>query len=160
MSRCEHPDAQQLTEQLDRALRQRDSTAGVRDLEAIRSLGVKAGFDLVERHVLPAGHWLLYFRRHADEEGDKKVVGPSDFTHSIPSERYPAEAGRYHLYAGYFCPFASRALVLRELKGLTDVISLTLLHWDKGEMNPDTGDQPGWRFSDEAECAWIQWRPV
>lgn len=31
-----------------------------------------------------------------------------------------------------YCPFASRALVVRELKGLTGVISLSILHWDKG----------------------------
>lgn len=35
---------------------------------------------------------------------------------------YPAEAGRYHLWAARVCPWASRALAFRVLKGLEDVV--------------------------------------
>jgi len=30
------------------------------------------------------------------------------------------------------CPFAGRALILRELKGLQDIITISQTHWHKG----------------------------
>ncbi|MBA3562632.1 MAG: glutathione S-transferase family protein [Gammaproteobacteria bacterium] len=38
---------------------------------------------------------------------------------------FPAAAGRYHLYVSLACPWASRTLVLRKLKGLEDAISVS-----------------------------------
>ncbi len=38
-----------------------------------------------------------------------------------------AEAGRFHLYVGYICPWASRTIIARALKGLESVISLSFL---------------------------------
>ncbi|MCG5239381.1 glutathione S-transferase family protein [Azospirillum doebereinerae] len=38
----------------------------------------------------------------------------------------PAEAGRYHLYVSYLCPWASRALIFRTLKGLEGVVGLSV----------------------------------
>ena len=40
---------------------------------------------------------------------------------------FKAEAGRYHLYVALICPWASRTLMVRKLKGLEDVISMTVL---------------------------------
>ncbi len=37
----------------------------------------------------------------------------------------PAEAGRYHLYVSYLCPWASRTLIFRALKGLDDLIGVS-----------------------------------
>ncbi len=42
---------------------------------------------------------------------------------------FAAEPGRYHLYAAYFCPWAHRTLIFRELKGLGDIVSLSIVHW-------------------------------
>ena len=42
---------------------------------------------------------------------------------------FKAEAGRYHLYASYFCPWATRCLIMRKLKGLEDAISLSITDW-------------------------------
>lgn len=42
---------------------------------------------------------------------------------------FKAESGRYHLYASYFCPWATRCLVMRKLKGLEDVVSLSITDW-------------------------------
>ncbi len=42
---------------------------------------------------------------------------------------FKAERGRYHLYASYFCPWATRCLIMRALKGLEGVISLSLTDW-------------------------------
>lgn len=52
---------------------------------------------------------------------------------------FAAEAGRYHLYVALICPWASRALIARKLKGLEDVISLSI-------VEPELGDE-GWRFA-------------
>ena len=52
---------------------------------------------------------------------------------------FKAEPGRYHLYVALICPWASRTLIARKLKGLEDVVSLTV-------VEPEIGDQ-GWRFA-------------
>lgn len=51
---------------------------------------------------------------------------------------FKAEAGRYHLYVAYICPWASRTLMARTLKGLEDIISVSV-------VNPKLTDQ-GWQF--------------
>ncbi|MFO1350709.1 MAG: glutathione S-transferase family protein [Gammaproteobacteria bacterium] len=53
---------------------------------------------------------------------------------------FKAEPGRYHLYVSYACPWASRALIFRALKGLEDMISLSVTHWLMGDQ--------GWTFAD------------
>ena len=53
---------------------------------------------------------------------------------------FAAEPGRYHLYAALICPWASRTLIARKLKGLEDVVSLAI-------VEPQVTDQ-GWRFGD------------
>lgn len=48
---------------------------------------------------------------------------------------FKAEAGRYHLYVAFACPWAHRTLIFRALKGLEDMISVSVVHWymaDKG----------------------------
>jgi len=40
---------------------------------------------------------------------------------------FKAEAGRYHLYVALICPWASRTLMARKLKGLEKAISVTVL---------------------------------
>jgi putative glutathione S-transferase len=56
---------------------------------------------------------------------------------------FKAEAGRYHLYASYFCPWATRCLIMRKLKGLESMISLSITHWLMREngitFQPDDG---------------------
>jgi putative glutathione S-transferase len=60
-----------------------------------------------------------------------------------PNAEFPAEKGRYHLYVSYACPWAHRALIVRELKGLNDIISYNSVHWHMGEK--------GWRFATSDE---------
>jgi len=43
---------------------------------------------------------------------------------------FKAESGRYHLYVSYACPWAHRTLIFRELKELTDHISISAVHPD------------------------------
>jgi putative glutathione S-transferase len=42
---------------------------------------------------------------------------------------FAAAAGRYHLYVSYACPWAHRTLILRVVKGLEEVISLSVVNW-------------------------------
>ena len=48
-----------------------------------------------------------------------------------PSGRggFKAEPGRYHLYIARACPWAHRTAIFRELKGLKDIIGLSVTHW-------------------------------
>lgn len=62
--------------------------------------------------------------------------------------RFPAERGRYHLYVSYACPWATRALIGRKLKGLEDIISFSVVHWHLGNegwrfVTPQDTDSPG-----------------
>lgn len=40
---------------------------------------------------------------------------------------FKAEAGRYHLYVSYACPWAHRTLIFRALKGLSEAISVSVV---------------------------------
>ncbi|SEB11314.1 glutathione S-transferase family protein [Paraburkholderia sartisoli] len=53
---------------------------------------------------------------------------------------FKAEAGRYHLYVSLACPWAHRTLILRALKGLEEMISVSVVHWLMLE--------DGWTFAD------------
>jgi glutathionyl-hydroquinone reductase len=41
---------------------------------------------------------------------------------------FKAEPGRYHLYVSLACPWAHRTLIFRELKGLQDMIDVSVVH--------------------------------
>ncbi|MDD9892915.1 MAG: glutathione S-transferase family protein [Gammaproteobacteria bacterium] len=41
---------------------------------------------------------------------------------------FKAESGRYHLYVSLACPWAHRTLILRQLKGLAEHISVSVVH--------------------------------
>ena len=56
---------------------------------------------------------------------------------------FPAEAGRYHLYVSLACPWAHRTLIARVLKGLQQVVSMSVVEpvmtqgWCFSEALPD-----------------------
>jgi len=56
------------------------------------------------------------------------------------STPYPAVVGRYHLYISYACPWASRTVIFRKLKGLEEAIGMTV-------VDP-IRDEHGWAFRD------------
>ncbi|WP_431302792.1 glutathione S-transferase family protein [Sediminicoccus sp. BL-A-41-H5] len=56
---------------------------------------------------------------------------------------FRAEAGRYHLIVSLACPWAHRALIFRALKGLTEMISLSVTHWLMGEQGWSFAPAPG-----------------
>ena len=52
---------------------------------------------------------------------------------------FSAEPGRYHLYVSLACPWAHRTLIMRALKGLEQIIPVSVTHWLMAEQ--------GWTFS-------------
>lgn len=62
------------------------------------------------------------------------------------SDQFPPEPNRYHLYCAYACPWAHRTLMTRALKGLEEVISVTIVHpvWQK--TKPELDNHSGWWF--------------
>ena len=69
---------------------------------------------------------LPQFRSWITADGSAGPTGDAGFN---------AEAGRYHLYVSHACPWAHRTLIFRSLKGLEEMISVSVVHWfmaDKG----------------------------
>ncbi|WP_114416203.1 glutathione S-transferase family protein [Marinospirillum perlucidum] len=56
---------------------------------------------------------------------------------------FEAEPGRYHLYVSLACPWAHRTLILRQLKGLEQMIDLSVVHWFMGENGWTFAEGPG-----------------
>ncbi|RED54219.1 glutathione S-transferase family protein [Aestuariispira insulae] len=71
-----------------------------------------------------------HFRNWVTADG---AAGPSG------DAGFKAEPGRYHLYVSYACPWAHRTLIFRVLKGLEEMIDISVVHW---HMGPE-----GWHFA-------------
>lgn len=97
--------------------------------------------------MLVDGKWSADW--HPVQAKDRKggfVRQDSQFRHAVTPDGasgFKAEAGRYHLYVALICPWASRTLVARKLKGLEDVISVSV-------VEPEL-DAQGWRFAEGAD---------
>jgi len=61
---------------------------------------------------------------------------------------HPPEAGRYHLYVALACPWACGVLTALYLKGLEDVISVSIVHptWRRTRPDDDKDTHAGWWF--------------
>ncbi len=73
--------------------------------------------------------WESPYRNWITPDGSPGPTGEGGFA---------AEPGRYHLYVSYACPWAHRTLIMRELKGLQDRVSLSVTHWLMADQ--------GWTF--------------
>jgi len=78
--------------------------------------------DELERHQKKFQNWIT-------NDGS---AGPSG------NEGFKAEAGRYHLYVAYTCPFSHRTLAMRKLKKLEGVVSVSVVDYEMGKN--------GWEF--------------
>jgi putative glutathione S-transferase len=85
------------------------------------------------------------------ESGGRFVRSTTQFRHWITSDGAPgptgsggfrAEPGRYHLYVSLACPWAHRTLIFRALKGLQEMIPVSVVHWYMGA--------DGWTFQEAA----------
>jgi len=91
--------------------------------------------------MLIKGKWTTG-RKHADANGKFKEI-PTTFRGRVTADGFSgfkAEARRYHLYVSLACPWAHRTVIMRELKGLNDIISISI-------VDPIMGDK-GWMFSE------------
>jgi putative glutathione S-transferase len=87
----------------------------------------------VETDLRPTGQYVrsdTRFRNWITRDGASGSSGAGGFK---------AEAGRYHLYVSLACPWASRTLIFRSLKGLEQMVGLSVTHWLMGER--------GWTFA-------------
>ena len=75
---------------------------------------------------------MTYIPDRMTREGRRPEHGP------VAGELWPVEPGRYRLVAAKACPWATRAIIVRQLLGLEDVISL-------GLCGP-THDERSWTF--------------
>lgn len=108
------------------------------------------------------------FEKYGDYEGPR--VAPKPDAPARPRYRFQgrisadgssswqAESGRYHIYVSWSCPWAQRAAIVRKLKGLENVISLSAADpirdgrgwaFRTGE-NSDVDHINGFRFLEEA----------
>ncbi|MFT5357164.1 MAG: putative glutathione S-transferase [Polyangiales bacterium] len=97
---------------------------------------------------LVEGKWhdVWYDTKKTDGEFVRK---DASFRHWVTKDGAPgpsgdggfkAEAGRYHLYVSLACPWAHRTLIFRKLKGLEDMVSVSVVHHFMGSE--------GWTFED------------
>ena len=83
------------------------------------------------------GHWqreASSIRHWVTPDGSAGASGDAGFA---------AQADRYHLFVSYNCPWAHRTLLLRQLKGLNDIISVSV-------TTPKRSDQ-GWVFDNSSD---------
>lgn len=87
-------------------------------------------------------HTLYFLSSCIHKYGCSACFVPAD-----GSTDFKAEASRYHLYVALACPWAHRALIVRRLKGLEDVITVTVVDWEFGEF--------GWSFTDSVRLKFV-----
>ncbi|KAJ7087297.1 glutathione S-transferase [Mycena belliarum] len=74
------------------------------------------------------------------EDGSFQRLAASFRNFIEPGGKFAPEKDRYHLYVSYACPWATRTLIVRKLKGLDDIIPVTV-------VSPRMGNS-GWPFAD------------
>lgn len=82
----------------------------------------------------------------------RKESAHRNFVSSDPQSEFPAEANRYHLYVSYACPWANRCIAMRLLKGLEDVVGLSVVHPTWKRTRPDKDEHFGWAFAEPGEA--------
>ena len=92
--------------------------------------------------LLVKGQWVDQWY-DTKSTGGRFVRKDSSFRNFIGSKRFPAEPGRYHLYISHACPWAHRTAIFRELKGLQEIISLSVVEALMVEH--------GWEFDAQAD---------
>ncbi|KAJ2724658.1 S-glutathionyl-(chloro)hydroquinone reductase [Coemansia sp. Benny D115] len=78
-----------------------------------------------------------------DGEFRRQVSSFRSFVEPSADAEFPAEANRYHLYVSYACPWAHRTLIVRQLKGLQNLIGVSVVSY---LMGPN-----GWSFASPSD---------
>jgi len=85
------------------------------------------------------GRWTTaWYRPDADGRFRRPPTRFRDVVTTDGSSRFSAAPGRYHLYVALSCPWAHRTMIVRALRRLEGVVSVSVVH-------PVMGDD-GWRF--------------
>jgi len=86
------------------------------------------------------GKWVGSEEQTRISQGGDFVRGRTKFREWVRrrDDRFPPESGRYHLWVAHNCPWAHRAIIVRNLKRLTSVIGMTVAHFRR--------DEDGWWF--------------
>ncbi|MGB2318603.1 MAG: glutathione S-transferase family protein [Candidatus Puniceispirillum sp.] len=87
--------------------------------------------------LLQEGRWVDQWYNTKDTNGRfvrrspqfRNWITPDGAAGISGSGGFKAESGRYHLYVSLACPWAHRTLIFRALKGLEDMISVSVVHW-------------------------------
>lgn len=72
------------------------------------------------------------------------IRSDAQFRHTITADGtsgFQAEPNRYHLYVSYACPWAHRVLIFRKLKGLEEILGVSVVDHFMGEK--------GWTYSNK-----------
>ena len=122
-----------------------------RSLAAARTLSAAAGHSSSST----SSSSVKMARSALDEVTDTGAFDrtPSTFRSFVSrdaSARFPAVAGRYHLYVSYACPWASRCLAYLKLKGLDHAISFSSVK-PIFERTRESDDHLGWVFPATAD---------
>lgn len=114
--------------------------------------------------MLVNGQWTAEWHpvQATDEKGGfvrqissfRNWVVPAESLTAGETAQFIAEPGRYHLYVALICPWASRTLIARKLKGLEDVISVSVVEPKLLDQGWHFGDYPG---SDKDELNGAEW---
>lgn len=75
---------------------------------------------------------------HRDPGDTRPVYRFTDRITADGASGYPAVGGRYHVYAGWFCPWSQRVTLELALNGLAEVVSVSFVD--------DERDGRGWAF--------------
>jgi putative glutathione S-transferase len=90
-------------------------------------------------HQFVDGEWVSEYEA-TDEDGSFQRQ-PTSFRDRVDPDE--VEAGRYHLYVSYACPWAHRTLIARKLLGLEEVISVDVVDPFRAE--------DGWQFTPDKD---------
>jgi glutathionyl-hydroquinone reductase len=99
---------------------------------------------------------IRFEREQADGEFRREDSRFRGWVTADGSGEFPAEAGRYHLYVSWACPWAHRAAIGRRLKRLEGAIGMSVadpIRDDRGWAftgGEYTDEVNGWRFLSEA----------
>ncbi|MGI8501826.1 MAG: glutathione S-transferase family protein [Hassallia sp.] len=117
------------------------------------NLNKKKGKSLPPKLIIKLGKfvwttlWHMMMSKLAPRNKSGEYIRPnSEFRNFVGKEdgnSYQPATGRYHLYVGMSCPWAHRTLVVRSLKGLEEVISVSIVC-----PSPIEG---GWVFNEEEQ---------
>jgi len=86
------------------------------------------------------------FRHWVTPDGSAGITGDAGFI---------AEPDRYHLYVALICPWASRTLIARKLKGLEEVVSVSVVEPWLLDEGWHFGDYPGANHDTLNNAEWV-----